>query len=151
MKSVWTRIWTGIWPTSWRGAIQRLFVLYLLFLTFLLVIHNPFAVVPVDEELVESGFGLSLTPHILSFIVLAVLGLAARFRHSGWLYAGLFVYAGATELLQGALHPWLGRYCDWFDFVENVQGLVYGGLGWWIPNVLFRKLLGTKGSREKDS
>jgi len=126
-------------PSRW---LQLIFWLYLLFLSFLLIVHNPFAYVPIDEELAEKGFGLSLSPHVLSFLLLAVLGLCARFRHPGRLYFGLFLYAGLTELLQGALHPWLGRYCDLIDFADNVQGLLYGGLGWWISNAagrFFRK------------
>lgn len=122
---------------SYRNWLQRIFILYVIFLSYLLIIDNPFAVVPIDEELVEEGFGLCLTPHLLSFIVLAILGLCARFRRPGWLYFGMFLYAGGTELLQGALNPWLGRCCDPYDFVENVQGLLFGGAGWWISQKCF--------------
>lgn len=122
-----------------RNFLKIVFVFYVLFLSYLLIIENPFAVVPIDEELVEKGFGLSLSPHVLSFLVLAVLGLAARFRHPVWLYFGMFAYAGGTELLQGALSPWLGRCCDFADFCDDVFGLIYGGLGWWIPCVALKK------------
>ncbi len=135
-KSVWDK-WLKRSPREW---FQVIFILYVLFLSFLLLIHNPFAYVPVDEEMVEKGFGLNLSPHVLAFVFLAILGLSARFRHSGWLYLGMFAYAGGTELLQGWLHPWFGRYCDWIDFWDNVQGLIYGGLGWWLPTVCFRKV-----------
>jgi len=132
-----------------RKILQIIFVLYVLFLTFLLIVHNPFAVVPVNEEMVEGGFGISLTPHILSFLVLAVLGLCARFRHPGWLFLGMVAYAGVTELLQGALNPWFGRYCDVYDFVENLQGLAYGGAGWWLACVGLPRLVKGK-SRKND-
>lgn len=120
-----------------KKPLQAVFWAYVLFLSFLLIIHNPFAYVPVDEELVEQGFGLSLSPHVLSFSVLAILGFAARFHHPWWMFFGLFLYAGGTELLQGALHPWLGRYCDIWDFWDNVQGLIYGGLAWSVVHYGF--------------
>lgn len=123
---------------TFRRGLQWIFAWYVVFLSYLLIIDNPFAVVPIDEELVENGFGLCLTPHLLSFLVLSVLGFAARFRRPGWLYFGMFLYAGGTELLQGALSPWLGRCCDLADFVENVQGLLFGGAGWWLSHTLFR-------------
>ncbi len=131
-----------------RKWLRITFVLYVIFLTFLLVVHNPFALVPVDEETVEGGFGIGLTPHILAFLLLAVLGLCARFRHPGWLFLGMIAYAGATEILQGLLNPWFGRYCDIYDFVENLQGLAYGGAGWWIVNVGIPRVMGPKKKSE---
>lgn len=124
--------WIGFFNACARSPLQVIFALYVLALSFLLIVHNPFAYVPIDEEMVEEGFGLNLTPHVLAFSLLAILGLVARFRHPGWLYLGMFAYAAGTELLQGLLNPWFGRYCDWVDFVDNVQGLVYGGLGFLI-------------------
>ncbi len=124
----------GCLNTRANLPLQVIFVLYVFFLSFLLIVHNPFAYVPIDEEMVEEGFGLNITPHVLSFSLLAILGFAARFRRPGWLYLGMFAYAAGTELLQGLLNPWLGRCCDWVDFLDNVQGLVYGGLGFWLSS-----------------
>lgn len=131
--------WIGFFNACARSPLQVIFALYVLALSFLLIVHNPFAYVPIDEEMVEEGFGLNLTPHVLAFSLLAILGLVARFRHPGWLYLGMFAYAAGTELLQGLLNPWLGRCCDWIDFVDNVQGLVYGGLGF-LLSTRFRLL-----------
>lgn len=107
-------------------CVRITFFLYWIFLTVLLLVWNPFAVVPIDEELVEEGFGVGLDPHTLTFLILAVLGLASRFRHAVWLWFGMLVYAGATEWVQG----WTGRCPDWADFAHNVAGLVFGTLGW---------------------
>ena len=110
------------------------FILYWLALTFLLLVYNPFEFAPIDEEFVEDGFGIGMDAHVLTFLLLAVLGMASRFRRP-WMWAGIFVlYAGATEYLQG----FTGRCCDLADFINNLLGLAFGLAGWFITILLHR-------------
>ena len=108
-------------------AVRILFVLYWSALTFLLLIHNPFAWVPLDEEEVYNGFGLGLGPHFLTFCMLAILMLACRWRRV-WVWWGVLVaYACLTEVVQG----FTGRSPDVEDAIQNLLGLAVGGLVWY--------------------
>lgn len=121
------------------GGFRIIFIGYWLFLTFVLLVYNPFAYVPIDEEFVEHGFGIELDAHVAAFILLGVLGMVSRYRHPGLLLVVFLLYAGITEYLQG----FTGRYPDWNDVLNNSLGLLYGCGGWWIctrlPHGLRRK------------
>ncbi|MDO4571177.1 MAG: hypothetical protein Q4D38_12380 [Planctomycetia bacterium] len=123
--------------------IRAIFVAYWIFLTILLLVWNPFAIVPIDEELVEKGFGLYLDAHVLTFLILSVLMLSSRLRRWwGW-FVVLILYAGATEYLQG----YTGRCPDWIDFGKNVEGLLYGLMGWGVCRFFHRKMRGRSETR----
>lgn len=129
-------------------TVRGLFWSYWIFLTVLLLVYNPFAIVPVDEELVEQGFGIHLDAHVAAFIVLGVLGLASRYGRSWKIALGLVIYGGLTEYLQG----FTGRCPDWCDTLNNGLGILYAWGGWslvqWFPGRgAFRK----KGEEEKKS
>ena len=79
---------------------------------------------------------LEVLAHLLSFLVLTVLALAARRRVPGWLILScLLAYAGGTELLQGFL-GW--RTAEWVDFFQNLAGIGVGAAVYWLGGVLWR-------------
>lgn len=118
--------------------IRTGFVLYWILLTVLLMVYNPFAVVPMDEEFVEGGFGIGMDAHVLTFILLTILGMASRFRRA-WMWVLIFVlYAGVTEYFQ----DYTGRCSDWADFFNNLLGIGFGLIGWLVTiklHGLFRR------------
>ncbi|MDO4574373.1 MAG: VanZ family protein [Planctomycetia bacterium] len=125
--------------TPTLAGIRIIFIAYWLFLSFVLLVYNPFAFVPIDEEFVEHGFGIELDAHVAVFILLGVLGMVSHYRRPGWLFVVFLLYAGITEYLQG----FTGRCPDWNDVLNNSLGLMYGCGGWWIcrklPHGLRRK------------
>lgn len=112
-----------------RYVTRVIFWLYVAFLTFVLLVYNPFEFAPDGTEaLVEKGFGLGLDPHVMTFLLLAVLAWACRWRRA-WLVAVLLVaYAVVTEFLQ----PLTGRFLDKVDIFHNLLGLACGSAGWFI-------------------
>lgn len=119
-----------------RYVTRVIFWLYAAFLTFVLLVYNPFDYVPLDEEAVEKGFGLGLDPHVMTFLLLAVLAWACRWRRA-WLVAVLMVvYAVVTEILQG----FTGRCPDEVDVLHNLLGLAYGSAGWFIAAGVRRRV-----------
>ena len=109
-------------------AIRILFGLYWAALTFLLLVYNPFEWVPIDEEFVERGFGINLSPHTLTFLLLAILMCACRWKWTAAMWGALVAYAFLTEYLQG----FTGRTPDWADVFDNLVGLAVGGFAWWL-------------------
>ncbi len=113
-----------------RYAVRVIFWLYTAFLTFVLLVKNPFDWMPVqlEEEAVNDGFGLHLSPHVLTFLLLAVLAWACRWRRP-WLVAVLLAaYAVGTEVLQN----FTGRCMDPWDMLDNLMGLAWGSAGWFF-------------------
>jgi hypothetical protein len=67
--------------------------------------------------------------HLISFSVLAVLTLAARWPLPRWLIATLLVtYAGATEIVQSCLPP---RTAEWTDWFQDLGGILIGAALCW--------------------
>jgi len=108
-----------------RLLIRRsLFLVYAILLTTLLLIRKP-------QELlgIEHVFWGELT-HLLTFLVLAVLTMAARWPVSArGVVLCLVAYATATELLQDLL-PW--RSAEWEDWLQDLAGIAIGTVIWWI-------------------
>lgn len=128
-------------------SVRGLFWCYGIFLTILLLVYNPFAIVPVDEELVEQGFGIHLDAHVAAFIVLGVLGLASRYGQAWKMVLALVIYGGLTEFLQG----FTGRCPDWCDTLNNGLGVLYAWGGWSVTQWLSRSsAFGEKGKEEME-
>ena len=72
--------------------------------------------------------------HVLSFSVLAVLGIRSYPALIVPVVVGLFFYGGFIELLQ-AVTPW--HYAEWFDLLVDGIGIVGG---WGIERIV--RLLG---------
>ena len=113
-------------------AIRIIFWIYWAALTFLLLIHNPFAYVPLDEEEVYNGFGLGLGPHFLTFMMLAILMCACRWKRVWVWWCVLVAYACLTEVVQG----FTGRSPDVADAVQNLLGLACGAAGWGLAHLV---------------
>lgn len=110
--------------------MKKAALIYLAFLTVLLVVRNPLDLFG-NRELVVVAFRLvGFLVHFLTFTLLGWLMLAARFRlRTDLLLASLIAYAGATELAQFTIP---GRTADVLDFAQDVAGLALGSCGWWI-------------------
>ncbi|MDO4550189.1 MAG: VanZ family protein [Planctomycetia bacterium] len=115
-----------------RNTLRWLTLMYWGALTFLLLVYNPFAYVPVEEEVVEQGFYIGLNSHMMVFLILAVLVCACRWPRMGVIWGILIFYAVGTEFLQG----FTGRCPDWVDVYYNLLGLFCGGAGWWLTRLL---------------
>jgi VanZ family protein len=110
--------------------IRVSFVVYLIVLTVLLLAKDPRELVGMPPTL------LAVLAHLLSFLVLTVLAMAARWPVPGWLVLScLLAYAGGTELLQGFL-GW--RTAEWVDFFQDLAGIGLGAAVYWLGRVLWR-------------
>ena len=117
--------------TIFRACSRIAFVAYLLFLTALLLTQDPALLVGAPPTLIESA------AHLLSFTVLALLAMAARWARSVWMTGlGLVSYATATELLQGMVSR---RTPEWGDWFQDVAGVAIGmGVYWWAARAVER-------------
>ena len=112
-----------------QALIRAVSVAYLAFLTLLLLTADP-------SRLIGCGGGLpwllrSLMPvaHLLSFFMLAVLALSARWPAPAWgIVLVLSLYGGMTEITQGFLPPRTPRWTDWF---QDVAGIAVGAALCW--------------------
>ncbi len=113
-----------------QGFVRTLFFLYLIFLTVLLLVADPMRWASSRENV--SGFLRMIVPvaHLVSFLVLAVLALIARWPIPRWSIAlFLVVYAGMTEVLQSCLPP---RRAEWGDWFQDLGGIAIGAALCWI-------------------
>jgi VanZ family protein len=80
--------------------------------------------------------------HLVSFAVLAILALMARWPIPRWGIAlVLVVYAGMTEMVQGVMPP---RKAEWGDWIQDLAGIVVGvAICWGIATVV-RLLAGSR-------
>ncbi|MBN2475617.1 MAG: VanZ family protein [Pirellulales bacterium] len=105
--------------------MRTLFVAYLLALTVLLLSRAPRYVIGFDLGLLDN---LDWLAHLISFLILALLALAADWRWPWWLvFLVLLVYSGSTELLQRFV---LGRTPQWSDWFCDLAGIVLGAAIW---------------------
>jgi VanZ family protein len=103
---------------------------YVLFLTLLLLTANPARLIGVSGAV--PGFLRTLMPwaHLLSFGVLAVLTLLARWPVPRWsVVLMLALYGGATEIIQGFVPPRTPEWADWFQDIGGVAvGVAIGSI-----------------------
>jgi VanZ family protein len=94
---------------------------YVVFLSLLLLSPNPARVIGVSGELPWLLRTLMPYAHLLSFSVLAVLMLLARWPLPRWsIVLLLAAYGGATEIIQGFVPPRTPEWADWFQDVGGV-------------------------------
>lgn len=120
--------------SSGRKWVRICFFLYWIALTFLLLVTNPFSYLPVEEQSLHNFSAISLDPHILTFLFLAVLCGVCHWNHAWRIWVILFFYAGLTEILQA----YTGREPDMIDVAHNFLGLTLGASGCWIVTRIHR-------------
>jgi hypothetical protein len=104
-------------------------VAYLVFLTMLLLAADPLGVVGLV------GVGGAIPPllqvcmplaHLMSFCLLSILTLAARWPIPRWaLIVFLLAYGGTTEIAQSFLPP---RSAEWTDWFQDIVGIAIGAV-----------------------
>jgi VanZ family protein len=109
--------------------IRAVAVAYLVFLTVLLWTSDPARLVSWDGQLPQVLRWLMPAAHLLSFWVLGVLMLSARWSLPSWgVVLILATYAGLTEIVQGLLPS---RTPEWIDWFQDMAGIALGaGLCW---------------------
>lgn len=112
-----------------RSVSRTVSIVYLAFLTVLLVVRNPLDWFG-QQELIVSAFQLfGVVVHFVTFAILAILMLLARWPLRPTVLIGLLaVYAALTELIQG---PIPNRSPQWDDFVQDLAGLAFGVVLYW--------------------
>jgi hypothetical protein len=99
---------------------------YWLFLSLLLLVPDPYALLGLDRIHVPSG---GRFVHFAFFTMFALLVHASRLPFGRvWLWSTIVVYAVAVELLQWFVPH---RTVDAVDLAENLLGLVAGTAIWW--------------------
>jgi hypothetical protein len=115
---------------------------YLLFLTLLLLVSDPMGMVSARGPMLAFLQHLMPMAHMLSFGVLAMLGLAARWPIPRWGIAVLLVfYAGMTEIAQSLLPPRTAELQDW---LQDLAGIILGAVLCWIIALMVGALLKPK-------
>ena len=128
--------------------MKTLCIAYLIFLTALLLTADPSSMIGI-----KGGTPLvlrSLMPyaHLLSFSVLAVLALVARWPVPRWtLVILLVVYSGTTEVAQSFLPP---RAAEWLDWLQNLGGIAIGVAVCWSLSTVGR-LVGLREDNDQKS
>jgi len=115
-----------------QGLIRAAAIVYLVFLTLLLLTADPARLVGWDSRLLLQ----SLQPwaHLLGFLTMAVLALSARWPLPRWgVVLILALYAGMTEIVQGLLPP---RVREWQDWLMDLAGIAIGTVLCWTAALL---------------
>ena len=103
---------------------------YFVFLTLLLLTSNPARLIVASGQLPWILRALMPWAHLLSFSVLAVAMLLARWPVPRWtIVLILAMYGGATEIIQGFVPA---REPDWMDWFQDLGGLAAGTAICWI-------------------
>ena len=107
---------------------------YFVFLTLLLLTADPARLIVASGELPWILRALMPWAHLLSFSVLAVAMLLARWPVPRWsVVLILAMYGGATEIIQGFVPPRTPKWIDWF---QDLGGLAGGAAICWIVALL---------------
>jgi VanZ family protein len=107
---------------------------YVVFLTLLLLTAHPARLIGLHGELPWLLQALMPSAHLVSFLVLAVLMLLARWPMPRWgIVLVLAVYGGMTEIVQGFVPA---RTPDWIDWFQDLGGLAAGAGLCWIVALL---------------
>jgi hypothetical protein len=118
-----------------QSVIRTLCIAYLLFLTTLLMVSDPMRLVCARGGLLALFQSLMSSAHLLSFLTLTVLGLAARWPIPRWgIAVTLVFYAGMTEIVQGFLPPRTPELQDW---LQDLVGIVIGMALCWTTAAIF--------------
>jgi len=103
-----------------QRIIQRLAIIYVIVLTFLLELPSDVA------EEVPVGILMGYT-HMFAFALLGFLVELSRKKRSILFWVGLLVmYSFATEVMQWLLHPLCNRSFEWADLLQDVVGVLLG-------------------------
>jgi hypothetical protein len=116
-----------------QGLMRAICLIYLIYLTALLLIADPRRLVVGHGDL--PGFLRTLMPvaHLVSFWLLAVLALVARWPAPRWAITLLLIaYAGMTEVAQSMLPP---RTAEWKDWIQDLAGIAIGAALCWIAAI----------------
>ena len=116
--------------------MRILCIAYLIFLTTLLLTADPMSLIGAREGTPWLLQVLMPYAHLLSFAVLTVLALVARWPAPRWaLVILLVVYSGATEIAQSFLPP---RTAEWLDWFQNSGGTAIGVAACWSLSAVRR-------------
>lgn len=123
---------------------------YVVFLTLLLLTSDPSRLIGIHGKLpwlLQMAFP---AVHAITFLVLAVLALAARWPIPRWgVIVILASYGGMTEIIQAFVPH---RSPEWLDWFQDLAGIAVGAalcwsffvfVGWWT-----RRRCGQEGSPE---
>ena len=113
-----------------QGVMRAACLSYLILLTALLLVADPMRLIGASGE----GLGLLRrfmpVAHLLSFGLLAVLALAARWPIPRWTVVLLLVaYGVLTEIAQSMLPP---RTAEWNDWLQDIAGVGVGAALCWV-------------------
>jgi hypothetical protein len=116
-----------------QGVTRAACLSYLILMTALLLVSDPMRFIGAGGE----GLGLLRrfmpVAHLLSFGLLAVLALAARWPLPRWAVVLVLVaYGAATEMAQRMLPP---RTAEWNDWFQDAAGVAVGAVLCWITAV----------------
>lgn len=108
---------------------------YVVFLTLLLLTADPTRWIGVHGNLPWLLRTTLPAAHLLSFFVLAMLALAARWPVPRWcIVVFLMIYGGITEVVQ-SLVP--SRTSEWVDWFQDIAGIVIGtALCWGVASLV---------------
>ena len=121
------------------------FVAYLIFLTVLLLTRDPNKIIGMQATLLDL---LRPFAHLLSFLVLGILAMAARWSAAFWaVLLGLVAYAAGTELLQGLVSQ---RTPEWVDWFQDVAGIAIGAVVYRLGEATWRHIQGSDDTREEE-
>ncbi|MBN1394471.1 MAG: VanZ family protein [Pirellulales bacterium] len=114
-----------------QGVIRAISIVYLIFLTLLLLSAEPQQLLRVDWRPLR---WLDPWAHLLSFLMLAALALSVRWPVPRWgVVLTLVFYAGTTEIAQGFVR---GRAREWTDWLMDLAGLAVGTAVCWSAALL---------------
>ena len=107
-----------------RILLKALSIGYVVFLTALLLTADPGHLIGFRGNIPYWVYLLMPSAHLLSFFVLTVLFLAARWPVPWWLWIALLIgYGAATEGTQGLFPPRTPEWADWF---QDMVGVLLG-------------------------
>jgi VanZ family protein len=114
--------------------IRVVSVVYLVFLTLLLLTTDPSQVIGFGRGLPLLLRSLMPVAHLLSFSLLAVLALSACWPVPRWgTVLILSLYGGMTEIVQSFVQPRTPEWADWF---QDVAGVAVGATFCWGVGLL---------------
>ena len=117
-----------------QSLMRVVCIAYLILLTVLLVAVDPLRWIGVRGTAPSMLRWLLPMAHLLSFWLLALLALTARWPAPRWAIGLVLVlYAGLTELGQGFL-PW--RTAEWGDWLQDVAGIGAAAVVCWVSSMI---------------
>jgi VanZ family protein len=111
-----------------QGLIRVASIGYIIYLSALLFAPDPAQLIGGQVP----GFLQAIMPlaHIVSFFVLAVLTLSARWPLPQWaVVVVMAIYGGMTEIVQYFLPT---RHAAWLDWLRDLTGIALGTAAFWF-------------------